>query len=115
MEKKYKELIRLNICILLKDKGLTAYEAAILIGENPGNFKKYYDGKKPYPLSVLYKCTIAFNMSLLDLLTYPDKWIPITAVGDVDYIQISLQGKDPEKIKRLLEEIYKENNDLLTP
>ena len=103
-----------NVCKILNDKGLTAYEAAKRINENPSNFKKMLNGERAFTKSVWSKLTTIFEMDLLDLLTYPQKWIPITAVGDVDYIQISLKGKDPEKIKRLLEEIYKENNDLST-
>lgn len=72
-----KENIRTSISMLLKDKQLNPYEVAILINEDPANFKKYFDGKRPYPDSVLYKLTIVFGMSELDLITYPNKWIQI--------------------------------------
>ena len=111
METNYKDIIRCNVCKLLKDKELTPSDAARLIGEKPTYVIRCYNGTRPFPFPILSKLANAFDMRLIDILTYPQKWIPITAVGDVDYIQISLKGKDPEKIKRLLEEIYKENND----
>lgn len=115
METNYKDIIRRNVCKLLKDKELTPSDAARLIGEKPTCVIRCYNGTRPFPFPILSKLANAFDMRLIDILTYPDKWIPITAIGEVDVIQISLKDKDLKKIMRFLEAFYSDNNDLLTP
>ena len=88
METNYKDIIRRNVCKLLKDKELTPSDAARLIGEKPTCVIRCYNGTRPFPFPILSKLANAFDMRLIDILTYPDKWIPITAIGKLPALTV---------------------------
>ena len=76
------DTIRNGISMLLEKNNLTPHAAALLIDEDPSNFNKCINGKKQFSNSVLVKLTMLFGISIIDLITYPDKWIQVTELTD---------------------------------
>ena len=95
-----------NIRKILRDRGITQYIGAEYMGTTPSQMSKILNGDIQLSLKQLSNFAISMNMQVIDVITYPDRYVklcneqrnePIEAV-----LQIKLQSDKKDQVLKLV-------------
>lgn len=109
MEDFYKRVIS-NILKIKNDKGLSQVEMAEMIGTSPSQMSKILRGEVILSIAQMSKFATGVSMSEIDLITYPDKYVPVMS-PDAEPLEAILQIKlKKEKKDQVLKLVFGDNN-----
>lgn len=104
-----------NIIKIRNDKGLTQAIVAENIEVDYSTYSKLESGQTKLSIDRLEKIASAFSMEMIDILTYPEKYVPYNLASDAVKQQhkpkVILQIEvDEEKKEQMLKIAFGENN-----
>lgn len=104
-----------NIIKIRNDKGLTQAVIADMLEIDYSTYSKLESGQSKLSIDRLEKIASAFNMEMIDILTYPEKYVPYNLASDAVKQQhkskVILQIEvDEEKKEQILKIAFGENN-----
>ena len=117
------EKVKENIRKILRDRDITQYIGAEYMGTTPSQMSKILNGDIQLSLKQLSNFATSLNMQIIDVITYPDKYVklcneqrnePVEAV-----LQIKLQSDKKDQVLKLVFgdrdlEILSSQKDLLS-
>lgn len=90
--------IRNNIEVLRKAAKLSQDDMADMLHTNQSNYSKIERGVSSLSLNMLIRIADIFNMSLIDVITYPEKYVsqnePILNNKTTILVELELDNKD---------------------
>lgn len=104
------ERILANIVQIRTDKRLSKREVAEMMCMTEANYGRIENGKIALSYRHLAQLASALNISVLDIITYPDKYVKYEAAGDEPVeavLQIKLKKDKKDQVLRL---VFGENN-----
>lgn len=105
---------RINQTILeLREKmGYTQAQMGEFLSLDASGFSKLERGVTDITLTKLEKLADCFKMSVIDLLTYPDKYVPVNNISNVEVeekVSLTIELKK-EKKDQILKLVFGNNN-----
>lgn len=112
MEKQYEDIQKVidNLRKIIVDKGLTQATMASYLDIDASQFSKILNGITHLRVEHLAKIARNLNMSVIDILTYPEKYVPSNQAEDPIKASITIQ-LDRKKRDKVLQMIF-ETEDL---
>lgn len=109
--KKYYELLE-NIAAMRKDKGLSQDNIADSIGLKQSGYGLIESGERGLDYERLLQIAIALNVSVIDLIAYPEKLKPVGLTKSEDegakvILQIELKKEKKDQVMKL---VFGDNN-----
>ncbi|MBQ6198151.1 MAG: helix-turn-helix transcriptional regulator [Bacteroidales bacterium] len=99
-----------NILKILREKGLSQAELSRRTELDPASLSKIINGEAQLKVNTLSKIATALEMSVVDLITWPDHYVPI-ATGEQEPLEAILQIRlRKEKKNQILQLIFGEHN-----
>lgn len=113
MKTKSKDILA-NIIKIRNDKGLTQAAIADSIEVDYSTYSKLESGRSKLSIDRLEKIASTFNMEMIDIFTYPEKYVPYNLAPDTVKQQykskVTLQIEvDEEKKEQMLKIVFGEN------
>lgn len=110
MQTDLQQQISSNILKILREKGLSQAELSRRIEMDPASLSKVINGEAQLKVNALSKIATALGMSVVDLLTFPDHYVPISS-GEQEPLEAILQIRlRKEKKNQILQLIFGEHN-----
>lgn len=94
---------------IINDKGLTQAAVAEYAGTTPSQFSKIMNGEVQISLWQVSNIATSLNMELIDVFTYPDKYVLANSADDEIKASLTIQLKK-EKKDQVLRLIFGEND-----
>lgn len=97
---------------LRENKGATQAEVGEYLGLDASGYGKLERGVTDITLTKLEKLAQFYGMSVIDLLTYPDKYVPLSSIGSVvveEKVALTIELKK-EKKEQVLKLVFGNNN-----
>lgn len=99
-----------NIVKILNSKNLPHAELAVPLDVAESNVSKLLNGKARLTYDALAKIANHLSMSVIDIITYPDKYVP-SATPEAEPVEATLQIKlKKDKKDQVLKLVFGENN-----
>lgn len=98
-----------NIRKLMNDRGLTQEAIASYAGIDPSQMSKVMKGEVQISLWQLSNIATGLGMDLIDLFTYPQKYVPADGKQDGITAMLTIQ-LDPEKKEKVLRAVFGDKN-----
>ena len=105
MEQSYHDQVINNLRKLLNDRGLRQNSLAEVMGRDESSVSKVFNGHAKLSLDQLAKIASYLNMSVIDILTYPDKYVPTKEPSDEPaevFVQLKLKKEKKDQILKLV-------------
>ena len=105
MTKSYNEQVVERLRKLLNDRGLKQNSLAEFIDRDESSVSKIFNGKAKLGLDQLANIASHLGVSVIDILTYPDKYEPAKGPADEPsevFIQLKLKKEKKEQVLKLL-------------
>jgi transcriptional regulator with XRE-family HTH domain len=99
------EKIKANVGAIRKNNGLSREQVADMLEVDLGKVKRLEWGKSKIDLELLESFASALNMTLLDVITYPEKYISPNNIGlENDSLEANIlikvsKGKGDQQLK----------------
>lgn len=111
---KKKETVRLHPVIerirkIINDKGLTQAAMAEYAGTTPSQFSKILNGEVQISLWQLSNIATSLNLDIIDIFTYPEKYISPEKPQEEIIASLTIQLKK-EKKDQVLKLVFGDNN-----
>ncbi len=94
---------------IIKDKGLTQSTMAEYAGTTASQFSKILSGEVQISLLQLSNIATRLNMDIIDIFTYPEKYLPPQQIKEDITASITIQLKK-EKKEQVLKLIFGDKN-----
>ncbi len=110
MDKSFTEKIVGNLHKILIARNLTQASMAEFAGTTPSQFSKILNGQVKLTLEQISNIATHLKMSEIDLITYPEKYVPLSEKKSEPVeavLQIRLQQEKKDQVLRL---VFGENN-----
>ena len=101
-----------NIRNIRNDKGYSQDWVGKKLGLTQNGYSSIESGKNRLTFKILNQIAIIFNMNVIDVITYPEKWgplEPVKAEEDITKVVIGIELKQ-EKRDAVLKLLFGENN-----
>lgn len=98
-----------NIRKIINDRGITQAAAAEYIGIAPGHFSRVLNGEVSLSLWQITNLATKLDMDVIDLFTYPKKYVPVESLHDDITAMITLQ-LNQEKKEKVLRVVFGDKN-----
>lgn len=104
--------INQTILELRENKGATQSQVGEYLGLDASGYGKLERGVTDITLTKLEKLAQFYGMSVIDLLAYPDKYVPLSSIGSVaveEKVALTIELKK-EKKEQVLRLVFGDNN-----
>ncbi|MBR3653228.1 MAG: helix-turn-helix transcriptional regulator [Bacteroidales bacterium] len=111
MEKNFQIEIAANILKILSDKGISQAELSRRTEIDAATISKIFSGQTRLNVNALSEISTAIDVPVIDIITYPDKYVRVSAGGRPEPVEAILQIKlQKEKKDQVLKLIFGEHN-----
>lgn len=106
MKEKNEEVIKIleNLRKIILDKNITQATMASFLDKDASQFSKIINGTMHLRLEHLAKIAIGLEMSIIDIITYPEKYVPSEEKDESvkTSVTIELDGEKREKVLKMI-------------
>lgn len=105
MTESYNEEVRARILKILNDKNLRQKALASITDKDEATISKMLKGQTRITVDRLAKIASYFNMSVIDILTYPEKYVPQHQAPEEPtevYVQLKLKKEKKDQVLKLV-------------
>lgn len=100
-----------NIIQIRNSQGITKRSMALSLNINEASYGRIENGTIALSYSMLAKIASIFDMSVVDILTYPDKYVKLENQHEDEPVEAILQIKlKKDKKEQVLKLVFGENN-----
>lgn len=109
MKQKNEEVLKIldNLRRIILDKGITQAAMASYLDKDASQFSKILNGSMHLRLEHLSKIATGLGMSIIDIITYPEKYVPSEKKDELvkTSVTIELDGEKREKVLKMIFEV----------
>lgn len=98
-----------NLRKIIVDKGITQATMASFLEKDASQFSKILNGTIHLRVEHLAKIASHLNMSIIDIITYPEKYCPLNQNDETVHASVTIQ-LDEEKRDKVLKMLFGTDN-----